>query len=1086
MTRPFRSKSQNRPKAKTTLTLADFKNKQGMRHRMTLEDAYEIACGYKKADEKTFALAMQLVEKDDREFAASLKKSAAPHQRPNLQKLITLYDAYEIAGGYKQVDKATFNKAMKMVEADDAHFAASLRQMHKNNQIKTLQSVEDLKTSPEHIASNADFIYNAYENDKQSHTLKNAVLEDEDIKEALSNTPIYGTDSATNEDFALDKRANEESTNALYENSKAETLYNLVDDEDFAQLDDHSKTEKLKSEVKHSFLHTLTHLRLSTQIKDEANDVVAAIKEGNESFFARKIGKIHDAFNFKKEVKVSGNSMLATFRKTQEKVSLFAKGLTELAQKSKDKSKKLLSKAAVSMHKAAVYMVIVSTLASPVLSSCSHTPQQRAPQPNGGIPQTEQTVRKDSIEKTPEQQPVAQQEEKKATAIMVPHAWEASMGITEAQWTRLQSYWGSQAKYDKFYQRISEDMLQDGGMFAGKTREQVLFQYERLSSWNLTNHQATIAKLDAFFDDCGGQITSDDANILNDVLPNGAIKDVNGTDCSRVTGKDIECGEDGILHTQKVDCGCDEKVEEQTNTGENKKEKEQDVEFVEIQGTSTTVTQEIVEQTRANPDIKILKANNIQGGKVIGTTNSEAVSNIKTKDATIVIGNDKKTAEADLFGDDVIVTETGGSTVETGNAETGDIEFIEVQGSSRVVTSTQQSSENSNDLFGDNVVVATTGSSTVETGDTIAIHSEDEITFVEVQGSTHVATSAERVKADSVAVITSSDITVDTKEQIIADSEEVAAGTPAADNVPERGGYMNTGLTERQYKRTETFFKDKSGNNAFDVYLDRVTDDMRAKGGIFEGLSKAEALYTVQQMVAWSNDQHGKFAKQITTTINYFKECDDTIAKSELSSIKDIVDKVNENGTIDGVTGKTNKVVKYFQANDCGESGTYNVSENSGTPDITNPSGEKFPRFFKKLINVLPEPIFVEVQGSNSVVEVQETVQETVNPNIVVVKANNLEAGTVIATGVSADKAANIQTKDVNIVLGTETKPVSVSEQQVTAARKRVEAKFSKKAAKKAEKARAKAAEEAKRNSITGNLDLDKYLISDKKSSTNG
>lgn len=77
--------------------------------------------------------------------------------------------------------------------------------------------------------------------------------------------------------------------------------------------------------------------------------------------------------------------------------------------------------------------------------------------------------------------------------------------------------------------------------------------------------------------------------------------------------------------------------------------------------------------------------------------------------------------------------------------------------------------------------------------------------------------------------------------------------------------------------------------------MNRITDDMRAKGGMFEGLSKAQALYSVQQMTAWSNDQHGAFAKEISTMIEYLKgECKDTITVSESAPLKPLSTKLTK------------------------------------------------------------------------------------------------------------------------------------------------------------------------------------------------
>lgn len=88
----------------------------------------------------------------------------------------------------------------------------------------------------------------------------------------------------------------------------------------------------------------------------------------------------------------------------------------------------------------------------------------------------------------------------------------------------------------------------------------------------------------------------------------------------------------------------------------------------------------------------------------------------------------------------------------------------------------------------------------------------EEYTFEEVQGSSRVVTPETGTEIKSSGLRNEDIMQTDAPaagvtEQIVADSDEIAAGTPAADNVPERGGYQNTGLTEAQYHRTETFSK---------------------------------------------------------------------------------------------------------------------------------------------------------------------------------------------------------------------------------------------------------------------------------------
>ena len=650
-----------------------------------------------------------------------------------------------------------------------------------------------------------------------------------------------------------------------------------------------------------------------------------------------------------------------------------------------------------------------------VLASCGEHAEDvvRTTQVNGGLPNL---TNPGEPYVQPAKVPTAVQETVQAAPVKVsvPENWEESMGITEKQWTRLQSFWGGEAKYNYFYQKITDDMLKDGGIFAGKTREQVLFEYERLSSWNLPQHQEVIKRMDSFFG-CDGEerimLTTEDTKSLNDVMPNGSIRDVEGSACVRTIGRDVNCGEDAIRHDENVDCGCKENVVVNETV---QQPVSNEPTFTEVTGSKTEITVEQTQVSEQHSSVKVVKANNLKPGKILGEADASTIAQTQADNVEVVIGKGSTEAASATQGDtsDIVITD--------------DIEFEDVPGETIYVDkAAAQAAQN-------------------------VASSSEKISFTEVSGSrTEVHTG------DSEAVVTThtdagehvvAAADGDVKETIIPNSADVEVGTPAADNVPERGGYMNTGLTEKQYHRMETFFKDKFGENAFEDYMNRITDDMRAKGGMFEGLSKAQALYSVQQMTAWSDDQHGAFAKEISTMIEYLKgECKDTITLTESEQIKGIIDKVNENGTIDGVTGTTNKMVKYFQANDCGEAGTYNVQEVAGDAHTTQPSGNKFARFFKKIWNTSPEPVFTEVEGTTRVIEVVHTEKQVVDPNVVVVKANNLRPGKILGE-TTADAVSSVEVNNVEVVIG-EAPAASASEAAVEGAKERIASKVSKKAA---------------------------------------
>lgn len=691
--------------------------------------------------------------------------------------------------------------------------------------------------------------------------------------------------------------------------------------------------------------------------------------------------------------------------------------LTNAVKKLREKDGNIWGKAAA---------VVSAAVMTYVLTSCGEHAENvaRTTQLNGGLPNLtnpgEPYVQPLNTP-TAVQEQVTQVVQDAPVKISIPENWEENMGITEKQWTRLQSFWGGEAQYNHFYQKITDDMLKDGGIFAGKTREQVLFEYERLSSWNLPQHQEVIKRMDSFFG-CDGEerimLTTEDTKSLNDVMPNGSIRDVNGSECVRVTGREVNCGEEAVRHTENVDCGCEENVVVNETVQKPTQPASSEPAFTEVEGETHYIGVPQSNEQVVDPTVKVVKANNLQPGKIIGEADATTVAQTQADNVEVVIGKgNAEVANTDVQAD------------ASGIVITDDIEFEEVPGETIYVDDAARQAAQR---------ISTT---------------DEEISFTEVSGSRIEITSSDQAVTETV-VSTQSEhsetvvatVDGDVKETIIPNSADVEIGTPAADNVPERGGYMNTGLTEKQYHRMETFFKDKFGENAFEDYMNRITDDMRAKGGMFEGLSKAQALYSVQQMTAWSNDQHGAFAKEISTMIEYLKgECKDTITLTESERIKGIIDKVNENGTIDGVTGTTNKMVKYFQANDCGEAGTYNVQEVAGDAHTTQPSGNKFARFFKKIWNTSPEPVFTEVEGTTRVIEVVHTEEQVVDPNVVVVKANNLRPGKVLGE-TTADAVSSVQADNVEVVIG-EAPATSASETVVEETRERVSNKLSKKAA---------------------------------------
>jgi hypothetical protein len=539
--------------------------------------------------------------------------------------------------------------------------------------------------------------------------------------------------------------------------------------------------------------------------------------------------------------------------------------------------------------------------------------------------------------------------------VSAPTEWSKESGITERQWNRLQSFWGGAEKYQEYYSKITDDMLQPGGAFEGMTRDEVLFKYERMSSWNLLQHRDDIAKFDKFFE-CGEyQLTANDGKVLDLIMDDGSVLGVKGEANICITGREVDCGNNDILHTQKVVNTTPTPVIEETSNIVSEETPtpaaEPQNEFDNVKGEKIDVTNE---QTY---NVEIVQSNNLSEGSVVNqVTGDEVAASVENKAVVTDVVSEKS---------ETVVTVLSG-------AET--------------------------DLDGSSAADSTAKSATVST-------TEVTESTVDTQQSATSSTNENTTTSSNLTTITDWE-----NADVVANSDDVAPGTPAAGNVAERGGYNNTGITEKQYNATQTFFKDRYGENAYEYFSSMITDELRAKGAVFEGLSVEQSMFSVKQMIAWSNDQHGEFSKEITETVNYLKGCSAEISPTSAPDIKEVIDRVNENGTIDGVTGTKNVVVRYFQVGDCGEAGTYGVE--AAAEGVTKPSTDGFDRLFlRPKVSVVSEtPIveFDEVQGQSF-----DLVEEE-DYDISIVKSNNLDNGTIVSNGVNADEIkTNIENRDI-------------------------------------------------------------------------
>ena len=184
-------------KSKNVLTLKDLKKISKHReYNMSLEEAYEIAAGYREISSKDpkvrnmiFARAMNMVRNDDPEFAQLISNDRTASKNKKLETVLSLNSAYDIVGGYRDADSDTYKKALEIVKLDSPEFAEILNKLRESGSSFKSASMSELKDFNERLEKNIDAALNIYSK-SYIDDITNEVLEDKAVIEAFSNTPI--------------------------------------------------------------------------------------------------------------------------------------------------------------------------------------------------------------------------------------------------------------------------------------------------------------------------------------------------------------------------------------------------------------------------------------------------------------------------------------------------------------------------------------------------------------------------------------------------------------------------------------------------------------------------------------------------------------------------------------------------------------------------------------------------------------------------------------------------------------------------------------------------------------------------------
>lgn len=946
-------------------TLADFnKARKSADFNVSLEEAYEIVAGYREINAKSpeardliYKRALKMVRDDDAEFAklivADNKKSKPKNKK--LEEAISIKDAYDIVGGFKNVDSKTFENALKILEKHDPEFAKALMQMRASGSSFSLMSVEELKRFTPVIEKNTEIACDIL-SPKSLEQIENKVLEDKEVKTAFSNTPILddkGVDLANEE--------KDEAHRAIVHAATLETIPEIV--ESTSEIE--NVQEVVAEKVKVRTLGILGKLRLEA-LRPKTSEFIEAVKEKNVKFFSNAVSKMRNAFNFKKKIKVSAQAVWDTLNKAKETVVEYSKKIAEATSSVKQKvlSNKVIAKAAC-----------VILLTQPVLSSCVNMHNSKQSEQQAKVENVDTT----KVKKYSKINNIIQSRAK-VEEVVVPTEYSDSLGLmSEGQWNRLQKAFNDgRPTFEKYYKMVTPEMRGD------LTTTQYLFAYQKMGLWNLPRHKEALKQLDKYFE-CDEEITMDVLSALKEVQPDGSIKGVVGTLNRYATNRTIECGEAPVLNIKEVKTPRKKTVVTAPTNVVKTTVEEQKTPIETQEETVKTIKETVVEQEVASTDSTIV-----------------ADSVTYTKPKVKMYKSNTLTGKNAVYEGDADIEDVLKLNVESKKGILTDQDFLT---SNTTVTSATQSDAIKNDSV---IYVDKPFSFSSVSTDTVNV--DDDVVYVDKPFHFKSTATMDSIVAEWAKNETAAEI------QIIAGSDQVELGTPAADDVPERGGYLNKGLTRRQYEGSQTRIKNRFGENAYEEFAERITPEMRAKGGIFEGLSIDQSMYTVEKMILWSNDKNGEFAEEIRIVTDYLKGCTDVISTEDASSVKAVIDRVNTDGTIDGVIGKKNVMARYYQVGDCGETGKYDLVKINGKNKTTYPTAPDFPRFFM-LKNKAPEG-FVEIEGEDIIIKHIVEKDTPVDPKVQIYKSNTLTGKDPVLIGdASIEDVLNLKVESKKDIL---------------------------------------------------------------------
>ncbi len=242
---------------------------------------------------------------------------------------------------------------------------------------------------------------------------------------------------------------------------------------------------------------------------------------------------------------------------------------------------------------------------------------------------------------------------------------------------------------------------------------------------------------------------------------------------------------------------------------------------------------------------------------------------------------------------------------------------------------------------------------------------EDDFEIVATADDFEITTDNPTVQADSIV------------NKVVLDHDSIPAGTPSAMYTAERGGVDGSGLSSDALKKDQKWYDNTFYKGAYQDFVELLRKDENLylfnKGNVGEGVTPEILLHKHAAQARWGNDKYGEFATTITAMNQFLNGCVEQLDVTKAEQIKAVMDRVNTDGTIDGVVGKQNVRNLSIKYNGCGETMTYDATYSADPVRPTNPSGEKYQRLYmmSDTIRRKAEPITVTYEYSTQLPQQQ-------------------------------------------------------------------------------------------------------------------